>query len=117
MIKSFQDLQAYKNSKALFPTIVETTQRFPREGRYLREQMCRAANSIHANIAEGFGRSEAEFKKYLTTSLGSNNEMLSHLEDALLAGYIDKKKHDSLVDGYNTVGKQIFQLRAKWRVF
>lgn len=117
MIKTFQDLNVYKNSKKLYPVIVKITKTFPSESKYLVNQICRSANSIHANIAEGFGRSEAEFKKFLTTSLGSNNELLSHLEDAFLVGYLKKDIYNDLVKNYNIVGKQIFRLKEKWKKF
>jgi len=117
MIRNFHDLKVYRNSKRLYPIIVKITKTFPPEARYLVNQICRSANSIHANIAEGFGRSEAEFKKFLTSSLGSNNELLSHLEDASLAGYLKKDTYSGLVKNYNIVGKQIFRLKEKWKKF
>lgn len=117
MIRNFQDLKAYQDSKNLYAKIAVMTRKFPAEGKYLASQICRAANSIHANIAEGFGRSEAEFKKFLTTALGSNNEVLSHLEDAVLAGYLSLREKSLFKDGYTVVGKTIFRLREKWKRF
>src|SRR5206468_2139740 len=46
------------------------------------DQLCRAANSIHENIAEGCGlNSDRQLAKYLRQALGSANET----EDELLA--------------------------------
>lgn len=115
MMKSVQDIDSYQRSKKLFPQLVQLVNLFPREALYLKDQMNRAANSIHANIAEGFGRSEAEFKRYLTVSLGSNNELLSHLEDAHSLGYLSKETYDSFFESYTVVGKLLYRLREKWK--
>ena len=115
MIRSFRDLEVYKRSKDLFGKIVETTKGYPREGRYLSDQTIRAANSIHANVAEGFGRSIADFCNYLTRSLGSNNEVLSHLEDAHIAKYISKERYDQLQGEYTILGKQLYRLKERWQ--
>ncbi|MBI4136325.1 MAG: four helix bundle protein [Candidatus Vogelbacteria bacterium] len=114
MIKKFSDLKAYQSSKELYGKLIEMTRSFPREGKYLANQLNRAANSIHANIAEGYGRSEAEFKQYLTRALGSGNEVISHLDDALANRYLSREVYTSLFDGYDMVGKQIYRLREKW---
>ncbi|MEK7134275.1 MAG: four helix bundle protein [Patescibacteria group bacterium] len=117
MIKDFHDLKVYNGSKTLFVDTARICQSFPNEGRYLKSQILRAGNSIHANIAEGFGRSEAEFRQYLTRSLGSNNEIISHLEDAYALGYISQKDFKNLSDGYTVLGKQIYQLKTNWKTF
>jgi len=55
--------------------------------------MRRAAISAMANIAEGFGRnSSREFARYLVISLGSINELQSHLYLALDLKYITKEQ-------------------------
>ncbi|MBI2610886.1 four helix bundle protein [Candidatus Kaiserbacteria bacterium] len=115
MIRNFIDLQIYKRSKILYARVISVTRQFPRDGKYLSSQTDRAANSIHSNIAEGFGRSVSEFKNYLTRSLGSNNEILSHLEDALTAKYISQKQFQELYAGYTILGKQIYRLRERWK--
>ncbi len=115
MIKSYEDLDAYKNSQKLYPIVVKLTFAFPREGYRLGDQIRRAANSIHANIAEGFGRSIAEFKNYLTRSLGSCNELKTHLQDAKAVEYLKPITANSLIEKYTIVGKQIYRLREKWK--
>ena len=117
MIKTFQDLDAYKRVKVLFGELVTTVNKFPPRYHFLLSQLLRAANSVSSNIAEGFGRSEAEFKKYLTSSLGSNNEIISHLENALTVKCINQDIYDDLVVKYTVLGKQIYQLREKWKNF
>jgi len=115
MIKNFQDLEIYKKGLELYPIVVKSSKKFPPEGFHLRDQLCRSANSIPANIAEGFGRSVLEFKMYLTRALGSCNETISHLEMARKTQFISQKEFKFLKDEYQKLGKQIFSLRKNWK--
>ena len=115
MIKHFRDLEVYRKAQALYPEIISFVKDFPREGFSLRDQLARSANGIQANIAEGFGRSPAEFKMYLTRALGSCNETISHINDALNVGFGDKEKGRMLLREYEIVARQIFRLRENWK--
>ncbi len=115
MIHSYTDIDAYKNSKRLYPQIVQATKGFPPQGWHLRDQSCRSANAIHADIAEGFGRSVPEFKNYLSRALGSCNETRSHLEDAMNVGWMDRVVGQELINEYTIISKQIYRLREKWK--
>jgi len=86
----FTNLEVYQRSQKLYPEVVKFARLFPNDARHLKDQLCRSANSIHTNIAEGYGRSAAEFKMYLTRSLGSCNEARSHIMDALNAGFCNR---------------------------
>ncbi len=115
MIRSYKDLEVFQRSKKLYPELVNYTREFPKEGWHLRDQLCRSGNSITGNIAEGYGRSIAEFKQYLTRSLGSCNETVSHLEDSINAGFGNKEKGSYLIKEYEIVGKQLYRLRQNWK--
>jgi len=115
MIRKPDDLEVYKRAQNLYPVVIEVVRAFPREGFHLKDQLCRAANGIQANIAEGFGRSPAEFKMYLTRALGSCNEVITHLKDALNAKFGDVEIIEKLIQEYEIIGKQIFRLREKWK--
>jgi len=114
MIRTYEDLDAFQNAKRLYPHITKATGHFPRQGWHLRDQLCRSANSIQANIAEGYGRSVAEFRMYLTRSLGSCNETRGHIENAINVGWIDSVEGNILLDKYTVIGKQLFRLRERW---
>jgi four helix bundle protein len=115
VIKSFTDLDVYTRAQYLYPQVVRFSRDFSREGFHLRDQVCRSANSIHANIAEGFGRSCAEFKMYLTRSLGSCNETRSHIQDSINANFGDEIVAKNLLSEYEIVSKQLFRLRERWK--
>ncbi|MCX5815835.1 MAG: four helix bundle protein [Proteobacteria bacterium] len=56
-IKSFEDLEVWNKAKDLVLKIYKMTVNFPKEETYsITSQMKRAALSVPANIAEGFGR-------------------------------------------------------------
>lgn len=114
MAKSYTDLIIYTRAQELYPQAIAFASGFPKEAYQLKDQIYRAANSIGANIAEGFGRSVPEFKMYLTRSLGSCNEMSSHVENAIRVGFGDSKKGKLLNEAYGILGKQIYTLRQKW---
>ncbi|MBI2474930.1 four helix bundle protein [Candidatus Uhrbacteria bacterium] len=115
MIHSYEDIDAYKRSKKLYPHIIKLAKTFPPHCRHIRDQLCRSSNSIHANIAEGFGRSVAEFKMYLQRALGSCNETKSHIDDCVQIGVVSNDEGKKLLEEYIIIGKQIYRLRENWK--
>jgi len=83
--------------------------------RELGSQLIRASNSIHANIAEGYGKSPQGFKRYLDLSLGSCDEVCSHLTDALNVGLISQESYNEFITKYEIVGKQLTKLKQNWK--
>lgn len=68
----------------------------------LRDQTRRAAISVAANIAEGFGRGgSVEFAQFLAIAEGSLSELRSHLYLALDQDYLAKEEFAALT---RTVG-------------
>ena len=60
-IKSYEDLQVYQGGYKLALQIHSITQELPKEERYeLGQQIRKAAISVPANIAEGYGRKNSE---------------------------------------------------------
>lgn len=76
-IKSFTDLKAWKEGHKLVLLIYQITKDFPENEIYLlTSQIRRAASSITANIAEGFGRKSYKEKiQFYYKSQGSLNEL------------------------------------------
>lgn len=115
MISKVNDLEVYQLAKKLYPKVINLVRNFSPIAFHLRDQICRAANSISANIAEGFGRSIAEFKAYLTRSIGSENELKSHFEDALAINEISQKQFLEITREIDLLGKKLYTLRKNWQ--
>ena len=113
-IKSFQDLIVYQKAYKLALTSHKLTSNLPAsEKRELGYQIRRAAVSVAANIAEGYGRknSAKEFKHFLRNALGSTNEMIVLLSLSKDLGYI---KNDEIITEYEILGKQLYKLIERW---
>jgi four helix bundle protein len=90
MLRSFQELEAWKKAHLLALEVYRLTRSFPREEQYgLTSQLRRSASSVAANIAEGFGRrSTKDFMRYLEIASGSLEEARSYLLLARDLGYL-----------------------------
>lgn len=75
-IKSFTDLNVWKEGHKLVLQVYKLTKEFPKEELFgLTNQIRRAAVSITSNIAEGFSRhSYKEKLQFYSTALGSLTE-------------------------------------------
>ena len=91
--KSFQDLEVWKKSRIFKLAIFELTTQFPKDEKFaLTDQLKRAARSIPANIAEGYGRfSYKDQLHYCIQARGSLYECLNHLIDAFDCNYITEE--------------------------
>ena len=117
MIKSYRDLNIYKDSYDLAIMLYKITQRISDREQYdLGSQIRRAATSVPMNIAEGYGKKEsvAEFKRFLRMAAGSVNEMEVLLDMIKDLGYLKDEEHQGLRERYEIVGKQIHALIKKW---
>lgn len=103
-IRSFQDLDAWKEGHALVLMIYKNTKDFPREESFaLTSQIRRAAVSITSNIAEGFSRvSYKEKVNFYSTALGSLTEVKSQILIARDVGYVSQ-------ESYNYIDEQIIK--------
>ena len=117
LIRSYKDLEVYTKSYDLVLEVYEATASYPPEERYgMTSQVRRAAISIPANIAEGYGKLEsaAEFKRYLRMALGSCNEIEVLLNLSSDLGYLERETAKELVERYIVVQKKLYNLAQKW---
>lgn len=120
MIKSFLDLDVYKESFQLSLEIEVVTKTFPYDEKYLLcDQMRRASRAIPALISEGYAKRQSvkEFKKFLRDALAEANEMINHLAFAKSQSYIKSEHADQLINRYHIVGKKLSNLEKKWEKF
>jgi four helix bundle protein len=97
MIKPHKNLVAWQRGMELVVLIYDLTRHFPREETYgLTSQLRRAAISVPSNIAEGAAdRTPQQFSNFLSTAIGSLNEVNTQLEVALRIGYLDNTDHEA----------------------
>lgn len=80
-IQRFEDLETWQESQNLAVEVYKLTTGFPQEEKFgLTNQLRRAASSVSANIAEGFGRQTQKDKlHFYTIAYGSLLETKSFL--------------------------------------
>lgn len=81
MVTNFKDLIVWQRGIDITEKCYYLTKSFPRDEIYaMTSQIRRAASSIPANIAEGYGRrSTQEYIRFLNIAQGSINELETHL--------------------------------------
>jgi four helix bundle protein len=89
-IRTFRDLVAWQKAIALTRLVYRLTGTFPSDERFgLVIQMRRAAVSVPANIAEGYGRgARQEYIRYIQIARGSLFELQTHAEIAHGQGWM-----------------------------
>jgi four helix bundle protein len=120
MIRSFRDLEIYRESYDLAIIINRNVNKLPLfEKNDLGSQLRRASKSVPSNIAEGWAkrRFEKQFKIHLDSAIGSANEMEVHISMARDLSFWDKTFCDELIDRYIKLGGKIFNLRKNWKTY
>jgi four helix bundle protein len=75
-MQDFKHLDVWKKSHQLTLDAYRITESFPRTEMFgLSSQIRRAASSIPTNLAEGCGRTQAEFARFVQIALGSACEL------------------------------------------
>ena len=87
-VESYQDLRVWQVGMEIAEMCYRLSRTFPKEELYgMTSQIRRAATSIPANIAEGYGRQHRkEYIQFLHTAQGSLKELETHL---LLAARVE----------------------------
>jgi four helix bundle protein len=89
-IRSFTDLDAYKESRVLRKNLAVLVKNFPTEEKYrLSDQIIRSSRGVTACIAEGYGRFHyKENIQFCRMARGSLQETLEHLITAYDESYL-----------------------------
>lgn len=108
-ICSFTDLIAWQINYQLTIEIYKITKLFPKEEKFgIIDQIRRAASSIIANIAEGYGRYHYKDKlRFYYQARGSSMEVQNFLILSFGLGYMLKEDYEKLellhFDGYKVL--------------
>jgi four helix bundle protein len=119
-IKTYKDLNVYRESYRLALDISRVSKRFPGPEQFeLARQLRRAARSIPANIVEGWAKrsAPAEFKRYLQVAIGSCDECKLWLEMSRDEGFLSAADCDILANRFNLVGAMLKSLWKNWQSF
>ncbi|MBC7785691.1 MAG: four helix bundle protein [Burkholderiales bacterium] len=112
-ITSYRDLEVWKEAMTLVEHIYRLTTQLAESERYgLRSQMQRAAVSVPANIAEGFGRSvRVEYARYIAIARGSLMELKTYLALTVRLGMIERESMLPIWEIAVRLGKRLTALR------
>lgn len=101
-MRNYKELQVWQRAKNFAVNLYGVTEKFPRTERFgLTSQIRRAASSVPANIAEGWGRqSTKEYIQFLTVARGSLMELETHL---IIAGDLLYLKPNQLEESQREV--------------
>ncbi|KAB2684849.1 MULTISPECIES: four helix bundle protein [Brucella/Ochrobactrum group] len=114
-INSYRDILVWQQAMELVTAIYQSTETWPKEEAYgLTSQVRRAAVSIPANIAEGYGRdTRGSYQQFLRIAQGSLKEMETHLLIAERLGFIRSEKMEPIMTKSESVGKLLRLLIRK----
>lgn len=118
-IESFTDLIVWQEGHSLVVTIYKITKTFPKEETYsLVDQMRRAAASITANIAEGFGRKSYKEKlQFYYLSQGSLTELKNFIMISKDVGYLKENELNELIHQANQTHRLLQGIIQKTKSF
>ncbi len=113
-LKTYRELEAWKKGIELVEAIYLLCKTMPAEERFgLISQIQRAAVSIPANIAEGYGRTHrGEYVHHLSIARGSLMELETHLTVIVRLGMVTREQATTAWSLCQEVGKLLGGLIA-----
>jgi len=111
-VNDYRDLEVWQRGRSIAKAAYLLTRQFPRDELYaMTSQIRRAAASIPANIAEGWGRHyPAEFIQFLRKANGSRTELETHLMIAVDVGLCRPEAIRPVLQELTILGKQLLAL-------
>jgi len=114
-LKSYRDLLVWQKGIDLVVIAYKATAGFPKSEMYgLISQIRRAATSIPANIAEGYGRgSRKEYLQFLQIAQGSLKELETHFIVSEKLLYLTAAQTERLLTKTGELGRMLGSLIRK----
>lgn len=115
--QTIKDLKVWQKSMDLAVASYRVSADFPQNERFgLVSQIRRAATSVPANIAEGFGRwNSREFARFLSIAGGSLRELETHFHIAQRLGYLSASRASCVLETIEESERMIYAMIAKIR--
>ena len=113
-LKTYRDLEVWQTSMELVEETYRISQAFPDEEKFgLTSQLRRAAVSIPANIAEGYGRMHrGDYLRHLSIAKGSLAEVETLLTLAVRLSVMDREAAMKTWELTQQTGKMLSKLIA-----
>ena len=114
-VRSYRDLLVWQRAMDIAVSTYQLSQQYPRDELFgLTSQSRRAAASIAANIAEGYGRSSRpSYAHFLRIAQGSLKELETHLILAERVGLAARTSTDDLLAKADELGRMFRALIGK----
>ena len=111
-VRSYRDLEVWQAAMVVAEQCYRLTKSFPKEEMFgLTAQIRRAAISVPANIAEGYGReSRREYLQFLRFAQGSQKELETYLLLATRVGLASEEAIAPILSDCERVGKMLHRL-------
>jgi four helix bundle protein len=116
-LKSFRDLIVWQLASEFSKDIYQLVNNFPKSERYsLSDDLLRAARSIPANIAGGWGRMFPKEKvSFYNIAGGSAEECMNHLIEARNIEYIGESTYERLQKKVHVISVKLTNLVSATR--
>jgi four helix bundle protein len=113
--QSVERLKVWQKAMDLVVASYRISSKLPTDERFgLVSQMCRAATSVPANIAEGFGRWNApDFARFVSIASGSLRELETHFRIAHRLGFVDAPTVQKVLCLTEELSKMLYQMRRR----
>jgi len=111
-IRSYRDLRVWQEGMRLAENCYGLTKAFPKAELFgMTSQIRRAASSVPANIAEGYGRdSKGDYIQFLRISQGSLKEVETHLILCTRVRLLTESEAQSILEHCDLLGKMLHRL-------
>jgi four helix bundle protein len=113
MSEGYRNLKVWHRAYEMTLKIYEVTSDYPKDERFgMISQMRKASVSTIANLAEGYSKRHLnDYIHFITTSIGSNNELNVYILLSRDLKYITKNEYDELKPKCDEISKMLFGLR------
>jgi four helix bundle protein len=114
-LQSVRELKIWQKSMDLVEACYKFSAALPNVERFgLTSQIRRAATSVPANIAEGFGRwNTRDFARFLAIACGSVRELETHIIIAQRLGFASAASAEQVLRATDELARMLFRMRER----